>query len=73
MTSRMTRMPCACAVRDRATQVVARAEVRVDVEEVLDPVAVVGVLRRHLLEDGADPDRGDAQALEVADLRLEPA
>ena len=66
-------MPCVCAVRTTDTRSSRVPKRGIDVEEVLDAVAVVRLLRRHLLEDGADPDRGDAQPLEVADLRLETA
>lgn len=58
---------------DQRDQIVARAEARIDVEEVLDAVAVVRLLRRHLLEDRADPDGRDPETLEIADFRLEPA
>jgi hypothetical protein len=41
---------------DQVAQVFARAEMRVDVEEVLNAISVIGRLERYLLEDGADPD-----------------
>ena len=50
-------------------QVLPCAETRVDVEEVLDRVAVKGVEVGALLEDRADPERGDAQAPEITQLR----
>src|SRR5262249_10169147 len=49
-----------------------RAEVGIDVEEVLDRVAVVGVGMASLLEDRADPEAGDAETLEVVQLRPDP-
>src|SRR5208337_1225533 len=45
---------------------------RVDVEEVLDAVAVVTRLERHLAEDGADPQGADAEPAQVAELALQP-
>jgi hypothetical protein len=51
---------------DELSQVLSRPEMRIDVEEVLDPVAVVGGLERDLLEDRADPDRRDPEPREVA-------
>ena len=50
-------------------EILARAEPRIDLEEVLDAVAVEGVEPGPLLEDRADPQRGDAEALQV----VEPA
>jgi hypothetical protein len=43
---------------------------RVHVEEVLDPVAVIGRLERDLAEDGADPQGGDAEPPKIAELAL---
>lgn len=40
----------------------------VDVEEVLDGVAVLGVVGGPLLDDGAQPDGGDAEGGEVVEL-----
>ena len=53
---------------DEVAELLARAEVRVDVEEVLDAVAVVARLERDLAERRADPQRGDAEPPEVAEL-----
>ena len=50
-------------------EILARAEPRIDLEEVLDAVAVEGVEPGPLLEDRADPQRGHAEALQV----VEPA
>ncbi len=49
------------------------AKAWIDVEKILDAIPVVGLLRGHLLEDGADPDGGNPEAFEVADFRLEAA
>src|SRR5581483_4375043 len=52
-------------------EIIACAKVRIDIKEVLYPVAVVGLLKSDLLEYGTDPDRGDAHALQIADLRCD--
>ena len=65
-------MPWRWAVCTRLPQILAGAEMRIDVQEVLDAVAVVSLLIRHLLEDRADPHGGDPQALQVADLAGQP-
>jgi hypothetical protein len=44
---------------DEVAQVLARAEARVDLQEVLDRVAVIGVEVGALLEGGVDPQTGD--------------
>ena len=50
-------------------EILARTEVGIDIQKVLDAVAMIGVgVRAHLLERRADPDGGDAQALQIADL-----
>jgi hypothetical protein len=49
-------------------QVLAGAETGIDVEEILDGVAVVGVQIHPLLEGRIDPQAGDAQAFEVVEL-----
>ena len=69
MMSRMMRRPRACASSHEVDEILARAEARIDLEEVLDAVAVEGVEPRPLLEDRADPERRDAEALQV----VEPA
>ena len=48
-------------------QVLARSEPRIDLEEVLDAVAVEGVQAGALLEDRPDPQRGHAEALQVVE------
>ena len=53
---------------DKVTQLLARAEVGVHVEEVLDAVAVVGGEVGALFPDGTDPEGGDAEAFQVAEL-----
>src|SRR5262249_48560129 len=45
-----------------------RSEMRIDVEEVLDAVAVVARLEGALPKDGADPQGGDAQPPEITEL-----
>src|SRR5262249_1992599 len=57
---------------DEVDQVPPRAEAGIDVEEVLDRVAVVGVEVAPLLEDRAHPEAGDAEALQVVELRPDP-
>ena len=42
-------------------------------QEMLDAVSVKCLLRWDLLEYRTDPDSGDSEALEVTDLRFEPA
>ena len=49
-------------------QVGPRAEMRVDLEEIVNPVAVVGIVEGHLLEDGTDPYGGHPETLEIADF-----
>ena len=57
---------------DEVAELLARAEVGVHVEEVLDAVAVVARLEGDLSEDRADPQRGDAEPPEVAELAPQP-
>src|SRR5262249_30714703 len=56
---------------DKLAELRAGPEVRIDVEEVLDPVAVVARLERDLPEDGADPQRGDTELPEGAEFALQ--
>src|SRR5262249_41301346 len=56
---------------DEVAQVLACAEVRVDVEEVLNSVSVVCRFKRRLFENGADPDRSPPQPAQVSQLGLE--
>src|SRR5262249_1462694 len=58
--------------RDEVAELLARPEMRIDVEEVLDAVAVVARLERHLPEYRADPQGGDAQPPEVPELAPQP-
>src|SRR5690606_14326778 len=46
-----------------------RAEAGIDVEEVLDAVAVEGIEVATLLEDRAQPDRRHAQLAQIVELR----
>ncbi len=55
---------------DEFDDVAPRAESRVDVEEMLDAVAVEGVEVAALLEHRAEPDRRDAELLQVVELGL---
>ena len=56
----------------QSPEILPAAKVRVDLQEVLDAVPVISLLKRDLLEDRADPDRGNSQALQVADLAGQP-
>ena len=63
---------------DQCVEVLVGAQVRVDLGEVGDPVAVVagtgvgaGALHRPVLERRRQPDRGGAQALDVVELLVE--
>ena len=57
---------------DEVAELLASPEMRIDVEEVLDAVAVVARLEGDLAEDRADPQRGDAEPPQVAELALQP-
>src|SRR5262249_7634232 len=57
---------------DKVAELRARPEMRIQIEEVLDPVAVVGRLERDLPEDGADPQGSDAEPSEVTEFALQP-
>ena len=59
-----SRVKHAEAERDACrAQVLARPEVRVYVQKILDAVPVIGLLESNLFENGADPYRGYAEAL----------
>ena len=64
--------PALVCLTDELHQVIATAEARIDLEEVLDTVAVVGVQVAALPEDRAQPDSGDAQSLEIVQLAGNP-
>src|SRR5262245_27987263 len=49
-------------------QVCTRAEMRVDLEEIVNPIAVVGIVKGNLLEDGTDPYGGHPETLKIADF-----
>ena len=51
-------------------EIAPRAEPRIDIEEMLDAVTVERVQVPALLEDGAEPDGGNAQVLNVLELGL---
>ncbi len=53
---------------DHVAQVLPGPEARIDVEEVLNAVAVIRGEVRPLLEDGPDPQRGHPQATKVVQL-----
>jgi hypothetical protein len=59
--------------RHKIDEVLPCPEPRVDVEEVLDPVTVVGIQVRPLSEDGTDPERSDAELLEVVQASSDAA
>src|SRR5262249_53802024 len=56
---------------DEVAELFSGSEMRIDVEEVLDAVAVVGRLERDLPENGADPQGSDAEPLEIAELAFQ--
>ncbi len=55
-------------VIDEVAQILSGSEPRVDVEEVLDGVAVVGLQIGALLEGRVEPQPGDTQVLEIIEL-----
>ena len=57
---------------DEVAELLACPEMRIHVEEVLDAVAVVARLEGDLPEDRADPQGGDAEPTQVAELALQP-
>jgi hypothetical protein len=58
---------------DKVAEVLARAEVRIDVEKVLDTVAMVARgLEGNLAEDRTYPQSRDAEAFQISELALEP-
>src|SRR5829696_6642014 len=61
--------PAPMRLADELHEIVARPEPRIDLEEVLDAIAVVGVEMAALLEHGAEPDRGRAEVAQVVKLR----
>ena len=50
-------------VVDQIAKLLPRTETRVDVEEILDGVAVIGLQIRTLLKDGIKPKAGDPRPL----------
>src|SRR5262249_26876040 len=56
----------------KVSELLARPEMRIDVEKVLDAVAVVARLESNLAEDRADPESGDAEPSQVAELTFQP-
>src|SRR5262245_44641375 len=57
---------------DKVAELLARPEMRIYVEEVLDAVAVVTRLEGDLFEDRADPQGRDAEPPEVTEFALQP-
>jgi hypothetical protein len=49
-------------------QISPRAEMRVNLEEIVNPVAMVGIVKGNLLEDGTDPYGGHPETLKIADF-----
>ena len=41
---------------------------RIDLEEIVNPVAVVGIVEGNLLKDGTDPYGSHPETLEIADF-----
>src|SRR5262249_18694404 len=60
-------------IGDQFDQVAPVAEMRVDVEEVLNAVSVIGVEMAALLEDRPYPDRRHAEIFQVAEFGTNPA
>src|SRR5262249_49809372 len=56
---------------DEVAEFLARPEMRIHVEEVLDAVAVVCRFERNLPENGADPQGGDAEPPQVSEFALQ--
>ena len=64
-------MPRGVRVVDQLAQLVEVAEVRVRAQEVLRPVAVIAVepgVGLDVLDDRRDPQRGDAERLQVVEV-----
>src|SRR5205807_609361 len=58
---------------DEIAEVLPRPEVPIDVEEVLDTVAMIACgLERDLAEDRAHPEGSDAKTFQVSELALQP-
>src|SRR5438309_7925626 len=57
---------------DKVSKLGASSEMRINVEEVLDAVAVVAWLEGDLPEDGTDPESRDSEPAKVAELALQP-
>src|SRR5262249_17503244 len=53
---------------DKVAEVLARPEVRVNFQKVLNAISVIGGLERNLFEDGTDPDRCHSQSAQVSQL-----
>lgn len=49
-------------------QVIAASKVGVDLQKVLDAIAMIGILKLDLLKDRAYPDCRDTQTLQVTNL-----
>jgi hypothetical protein len=56
--------------RDQINKVLTAAESRIDIQEILDSVPVVGIQMSALFEDGAEPYRRYAKPFQIAELRL---
>lgn len=56
---------------DKIDQLFPCAEVRIDIEEVLNAVSMKGVEVSTLLEDRTQPDGRDAELFEIVELRLD--
>ena len=60
-------------VGDQFDQIAPVAEMRIDVEEVLNAVSMIGVEMAALLEDRPDPDRRYAEIFQVAEFGPNPS
>src|SRR5262245_60452415 len=60
-------------VGDQFDQIAPVAEMRIDVQEVLNAVSVISVEMAALLEDRPDPDRRHAEIFQVAEFGTNPA
>jgi hypothetical protein len=59
--------------RDQLNHVLTIAESGIDVEKVLDGVAVIAISVRALFERRTNPERGDAEPIKIVELRRDSA
>src|SRR5687768_17333978 len=65
--------PRGMRVSDKFDQIAPVAEMRIDVEEVLNAVSVIGVEMAALLKDRPNPDRRHAEIFQVTEFGTNPA